>query len=449
MKIIQTRSARALGALVPTLMLVSPAFAQEAPVQTAPPAPVEQSAPAPAPAPAPAAPVFAPSAPVVQAVPDYTRATPPPVVATDPEASVPRAATRSAAQQPTVRSAPRAAAAPRAVAAAPAPVPVTAPAPVATTSAETPPPATTTAQDTAAAPVAPTNPDAAPAAATSQTTTQSTFAIWPWVVGAGIVLLGLIALLAGRHRRREDVVAYDEPAYQEQTYQEPAAVQPEPIAPVIIPAAAAPLAAAEPQYLRSAPPVTDPVAAPAPAPAEETHIADADQADVDALTDGNPPVANRPWLEFGMRPIRAGTTSDEALVEIELTVGNAGSVAADDVRISTFLFASEPASADEFERLLLEHGADATADPVSIAAGEGTRVDATLVLPKHDLAASFSPVIVADARYRLPDGSEGRTFASFSIGMTQEDGALGAMENNRPSMHEDIEARLYGTPEHV
>ena len=218
---------------------------------------------------------------------------------------------------------------------------------------------------------------------------------------------------------------------------------------MIAPVAAAPSLAHEPQFLRPAPIATDPVAAPAPVPAEETHIADADQADVDALTAGHAPVANRPWIEFGMRPVRAGTTSDEALVEIELTVGNAGSVAADDVRISTFLFASEPASADEFEQLLLEHGADATADPVSIAAGEGTRVDATLALPKHDLAALFNPVIVADARYRLPDGSEGRTFASFTIGMTQEDGALGAMVNDRPSMHEDIEARLHGTPEHV
>ena len=249
-------------------------------------------------------------------------------------------------------------------------------------------------------------------------------------------------MLASRRRRRAETAVYDEPVYEE-----PIRAEAEPIAvPVAAPAVAP---ARDPEFLRPAPLATEQAAAPAPMPAEETVIADADQSDVDALTGGDAPVANRPWLEFGMRPIRAGTTSDEALVEIELTVGNAGSVAADDVRISTFLFASEPANADEFEKLLLEHGADATADPVTIAAGEGTRVDATLALSKHDLAALFTPVVVADARYRLPDGTEGRTFASFSIGMTQENGTLGAMENNRPSMHEDIEARLYGSPQHA
>ncbi len=55
-----------------------------------------------------------------------------------------------------------------------------------------------------------------------------------------------------------------------------------------------------------------------------------------------------------MRPVRAGSSADDALVEIELTVGNSGSVAAHDVRISTFMFASEAASQSEMDRLLLE-----------------------------------------------------------------------------------------------
>ena len=439
MKIKPTRSPRAFIALLPTLMLVSPAFAQDAPAQTAPPAPVEQSAPAPT-APAPA-PVFAPSAPVVQAVPDYTRATAPPAVETAPDAPAINAPTRRTTANRAAPSTRMTAAVPRTT--TPAPVA----APIVDTPAPTPAAVTQGPPAAAAAPVAPTN-AAAPVAATTRsdtrTNTQSTFAIWPWIVGAGVVLLGLIALLASR-RRREDVAVYEEPIYQE-----PVATRLDPVvAPIVAaPVTAAPVEAHTPQLLRPAV-ATDPVAAPAPVPAEETQIVDADQADVAALTEGHAPVANRPWLEFGMRPIRAGTTSDEALVEIELTVGNAGSVAADNVRISTFLFASEPADAAEFEKLLVEHGADASADPVTIAAGEGTRVDATLALPKADLAALFNPVIVADARYRLPDGSEGRTFASFSIGMIQENGALGAMENNRPSMHEDIEARLYGTPQHV
>ncbi len=410
-------------ALLPTLMLAAPAFAQEVQTQTnPPPAPVEQVAPA-----TPAAPVFAPSTPVVQAVPDYSKAAPPPVVPTAADAPAePVAETRNR----TVARTPQAAPVPRVERVAPvAAAPVAAPAAQAAAAPAAP----------AAEPVASVAPasETASDAATTQTTTQTSATIWPWIVGAGVVLLGVIALLLTRRRRTVDTVAYDEPAYAAPTYVDPAPVMASPV-----------IAVEEPPLIRPTL-ARDPVAAPAPVPAEETKIVAADDADVAALTDGQAPVADRPWLEFAMRPVRAGTTSDEALVEIELTVGNAGSVTAEDVRISTFLFAAEPANAEEFERLLLEHGDDAGSEHVDIDAGEGTRIDATLVLPKRDLAALFNPVVVADARYRLADGSEGRTYASFAIGMTQEDGGFGGIENNRPSMHEDIEARLYGTPQHA
>ena len=57
-------------------------------------------------------------------------------------------------------------------------------------------------------------------------------------------------------------------------------------------------------------------------------------------------------------------------------------------------------------------------DPVTIEPGEGTRIDATLAALKADLGAGegFQPMVVADARYTLPDGTEGRTSASFMIG---------------------------------
>ncbi|WP_404371277.1 hypothetical protein AB5I39_03625 [Sphingomonas sp. MMS24-J45] len=416
-------------------MLATPAFAQEVQTQTTPPpAPVEQAAPA-TPA-APAAPVFAPSAPVVQAVPDYSRAAP-----STSEPSVAEAAAEPAG--PVRRTTTRTA---RATTSEPAPIRSAAAPVAATPPVETPAPssASPTQPAEATAPVAPVTEAATDTAATqtgTPTTSQGQGAIWPWIVGAGVVLLGLIALLAGRRRRADDAVAYEEPVYEPVAEVVPRAM-PEPVmvAPMV--------AVSEPQLVRPTA-VADPVAAPAPVPAEETKVVAADDADVAALTDGHAPVADRPWLEFAMRPVRAGTTSDEALVEIELTVGNAGSVIAEDVRISTFLFAAEPANAEEFERLLLEHGDDAGTEHVDIDAGEGTRIDATLALPKRDLAAMFNPVVVADARYRLADGSEGRTYASFAIGLTQEDGGFGGIENNRPSMHEDIEARLYGTPQHA
>lgn len=413
-------------ALLPTLMLAAPAFAQEVQTQTTPPpAPVEQAAPV-----APAAPVFAPSTPVVQAVPDYTRAAPPPVVPTAAEAP---AEPVMQARRTTVTRTPRAVPAPRVETAPPVTAAPVA-APVVDTSAPTPP---------AAEPATPNAPvtEVATDTTSTQTNTEGNAAMWPWIVGAGVILLGLIAFFVGRRRRVVDTAAYDEPLYEPTSDAQPRAVP----APIM---AAPAIALTEPHVLQPAV-VADPVAAPAPVPAEETKIVAADDADVAALTDGPAPVADRPWLEFAMRPVRAGTTSDEALVEIELTVGNAGSVTAEDVRIATFLFASEPADAEDFERLLLEHGADAGTERVDIVAGEGTRIDATLALPKRDLAALFNPVVVADARYRLADGSEGRTYASFAIGMTQEDGGFGGIENDRPSMHDDIEARLYGTPQHA
>jgi hypothetical protein len=167
--------------------------------------------------------------------------------------------------------------------------------------------------------------------------------------------------------------------------------------------------------------------------------------DVEALTAGNPPVADRPWLEMAMRPVRAGTNVDEALVEIELTVGNSGSVTADDVRISTFMFANAPA-ADEMERLLVERDAEAV-PPVRIKPGEGTTLEATLALPRAELNGSVSPVIVADARYPLPGGGEGHTAASFRISVSDDGETMTAIPTDRAHMFDEVSAELEGVPE--
>jgi hypothetical protein len=152
-----------------------------------------------------------------------------------------------------------------------------------------------------------------------------------------------------------------------------------------------------------------------------------------------------------MRPVRAGTNVDEALVEIELTVGNSGTVSAKDVRISTFLLSSDP-NGSEMERLLVNPPVDATTDPVTIEPGEGKRIDATLALLKSDMGEnlpdSFRPIVVADARYTLADGSEGRTSASFEIGVTPEEGeGLDPIELSRASMHDNVGAALHGEPQ--
>lgn len=426
----QPANRRAFAALIPaSLLLAMPAVAQE--VQPAPAPPVQTVAPPPV------VPTIAPPAATVTPPPAAVT----PAVTAEPEASTPaprtttrttRTVTRAKRVVRTPAPAPvRAAPAPAPVAVAPAPVEVT-PAPVAQPPVEA----------AAPAPVAP--------EATTQTSTVTESApVWPWVLGA-LLLIGAIGFLLMRRRRVTDEdVHYDEPYVETEVVaapirREPAAFAPDP----------------EPQFLRTAPLAAAPLAAaavasdePAPVAAEEAIMAEPEAEEVASLTEGAAPVADRPWLEFSLRPVRAGTNVDEALVEIELTVGNSGSVAARDVRISTFMFASGPATESDVERMLIERGDDGV-PPVTIEPGEGTRVDATLALSKAGLIESTNgsilPIVVADARYTLPDGSEGRTSASFTIGVSEEGSpAMSPILLSERAMHDDVEARLQGAPEHA
>lgn len=443
------RKARALAPLLVATALVStPVFAQDTTPQTTPAQPAIVTPPASATVPIP---------PVVRTVPDGT---PSATTAADEPAATPapRATIRTATRTTrTVTHTRTASAARSAPASTPAAAPAPAPQAAAPASAPVTPPADTTASAPTPAPAAaPATEPAAPAADTTSTqsnTTTTEVPLWAWVAG-GIALLAVIlgAALAMRGRRREDEY---EPAYVEDTYVEP---QPEPVVatPVIEPM---PVAKAEPrkepEYLRRAAPVSaaaavEPIVAAPDAVEMSTPPAD----EVAQLTAGTAPVAERPWLEFAMRPVRAGTNVDEALVEIELTVGNAGSAPARDVRISTFLLSSDP-NGSEMERLLVNPPADGTTDPVTINPGEGKRIDATLALLKSDMGENLPdairPIIVADARYTLEDGSEGRTSASFVVGVTPEEGGPGLepLELSRASMHDNVGAELRGEPQHA
>jgi len=450
------RKARALAPLlVATALISTPVFAQDTTPQAAPAQPVIVTPPS-------TATVTIP--PVVRTVPDAAPSATS-TTADEPAAKPARAATTNRTATRTTRtvthtrtaSAARTAPAPEA---APAPAPkAVAPAPEPAPALVTPPADTTASAPPPAAPAAaPANEPAAPVADTASTqsnTTTTEVPFWAWVAG-GIALLAAIlgAALAMRGRRRE----YDEPAYVEDTYVEP---QPEPVAvaPVIppVPVAKAEQPRKEPEYLRRAAPVGAAAAAvmePVVAAPDAVEMSTPPADEVAELTAGTAPIAERPWLEFAMRPVRAGTNVDEALVEIELTVGNSGTVPARDVRISTFLLSSDP-NGTEMERLLLSPPSDATTDPVTIQPGEGKRIDATLALLKSDMGDdmpdTIRPIIVADARYTLEDGTEGRTSASFTIGVTPEEGGTGLdpLELSRASMHENVGAELRGEPQHA
>jgi hypothetical protein len=52
-----------------------------------------------------------------------------------------------------------------------------------------------------------------------------------------------------------------------------------------------------------------------------------------------------------------------------------------------------------------------------------------------------SPVVVAEARYRLPDGSEGRTTASYAVGVPDGDDLAHFSIDNPSGLHEEVVAR--------
>jgi len=407
----QTRRAAIVALSASVALFNAPVYGQETAPVIAPPPPPTAAAPAPiAVTPSPVATPAPRAAPAVRATPPAAEA-------------APRRATRVAERARTpVRAAPAAApsAAPRA-AAEPAAVPV----PV----AETPAPA----------------PVAEPAApeATSETTqvTGSGSSLTWLIAGGAAILLALIGLFAWRRRRAaaEDYY-YEEPYEQVVTEPAPAAAY-EPGEPDYQPQIVAP----SPSFRRAEEPAETavPVAADA-----EMELGEASKADMEALAASSAPEGHRPWLEFLMRPVRAGTDGDEALVEFELTIGNTGTAAAEDVRISTWMFASD-ANGSEMERSLIDPPADAATSETRIAPGDGTRVDATIAVPRDQLAGDRLPVVVADARYRLPNGGEGRTAARFAVGLPSGDGLAPFAVALGDGLREDVEVRLAGEPEHA
>ncbi|MDV3455733.1 hypothetical protein RZN05_01960 [Sphingomonas sp. HF-S4] len=426
--------------LIGAALLTTPAVAQDAPTQTVTPPPIMAN---PAPAAAPAAQPqrvieMAPASPVVQPAPP-----PGPVPGTEVMPRAERQASRAAPARE-ARSAPARQAAPAPAAAAPAAAPA-----AQTPVAQTPAPVAELAAPVAAAPEA-----AAPAPAQETTVTQTetsngTGFAWPWLLGGVLlVIAGIAAMLLMRRRRDEDVVeetVYEEPVVAPRAYEAPVAAAPVAAAPVI-----------EPRHEPEVSPFMAATAAAAPAAiASETgdahveaELAEPESGDLAGVTDAPAPVSNRPWLEFGLRPVRAGTSEEEALVDVELTVGNAGDVPARDVRISTFMLAD--ADGSEMESLLTGRGPDAAVPPVTIAPGDGTRVDAHLAVPKGEMGRVFNPVVVAEARYTLPDGSEGRTSAAFKIGRPSAiEPGVGPIGATRPHMVDNVEAELLGAPEHA
>lgn len=368
---------RTYGLLLAAAALSAPAIAQEAPTVTPPavtPAPApEASAPTPAPQPSPTR-VFAAPSPVVQAVPPVPQVTESPAAEPAVARTAPRRAHVPAPEQTSraVRAAPSAATAPAPTAtAAPVPPPTVAAAPQAA-----PPVA---AEDTATNAPAP-----APA---TEASSGSNALLWAPIVIGGLIILGLIGYLMARRRREEPV--YDESyatPVEEAVVAEPAYVAPAAVAPAYV----------EPVY-------------PDPMPAAPAVAAD----DTD-----------RPWIDIGLRPIRAEA---EGALQVEVTVSNSGEREANDVRISTWMLSGSQSS--DAEQALIDARSNAQIATVTVARGEDRSVDTAVNFP----AEAGTPILVAEARYPLPRGGEGRIAATFEIEVN------GAPENVEARLHDVLE----------
>ncbi|GAO40634.1 hypothetical protein SCH01S_50_00010 [Sphingomonas changbaiensis NBRC 104936] len=204
----------------------------------------------------------------------------------------------------------------------------------------------------AAAPAAPAPAPAAPPA----TGEVSSGAAWAMLAIPLIAILALVALFVSR-RRRAAAHAYDD-SYdtlaEEPVFEQPAAV------------------------------------APIPATAEAE--------------------AGRPWIDIGLRPIRA-----EDSLEVEVTVSNSGDAPAHDVRISTWMLNGNESS--EGEQALIDARSGAQIATVDVAPGDDRSVDTRVALPDE----AGTPILVAEARYPLPLGGEGRIAATFEIDVAEGD----------------------------
>ncbi|MBB3693277.1 LPXTG cell wall anchor domain-containing protein [Sphingomonas sp. BK580] len=396
-------STRNLLVLLAAAPLALPASAQQAtpaPVTTVPPA--DSAVPPPITWSLPPGPGATPSAPAVVApVRVAPTPRPAPTARATPVPSPRASATPRAAQTPIPRGAATpAGSAPSAVAA-----PVAAPSPSLTPAI--------------AAAVATPSPTALPSAAATSIVPVPPPASGPpaplwradWLIAAGLILLGGVALLLWRRRRshREEVDA-DEVA----------------AAPAAAEAGAHPPSASE----RASP--TDPASG-APRPAS---------------------AAARARLALALRPRRGGINLLTATLDAELEIVNTGDAPADAIHVAARLLSAHRDQQAELDALFAEPRVRPAVAPFALAPGEARALRLLLTLPRSAIRpidmggrAMFVPVAVVDVRYASGAG-EAQSAAAFAVGV-ERDGAskLAPFWLDAPArMHETLGARPHGEP---
>lgn len=119
----------------------------------------------------------------------------------------------------------------------------------------------------------------------------------------------------------------------------------------------------------------------------------------------------RPWIRLMLQPTGTASNGDRQTVDYQVIVENEGHVPAHDVRISSF-----PAGTKASDIVSGLAKVTAQTHQLDIAAGGSVPVNGTVTVPE-----GTDPRLVIDARYPLPDGTEGHLAARFGIDVSSDD----------------------------
>lgn len=116
----------------------------------------------------------------------------------------------------------------------------------------------------------------------------------------------------------------------------------------------------------------------------------------------------RPWIRLALQPIGSTLADGAHTIEYDLIVENEGKLPASDVRVSSYLTGARSSSLGD----ALANG-QAQTQHINVAAGESVTLYGKVIAPDGS-----DPRIVADARYLLPNGTDGHLAARFVIDMS-------------------------------
>ncbi len=123
-------------------------------------------------------------------------------------------------------------------------------------------------------------------------------------------------------------------------------------------------------------------------------------------------LSQRPWVRLSLAPISTERSGSERHVEYDLIVENEGQVPARDVIVSSFMTGSTTASV-----VATLGSAQSLSRTIDLGAGQSLSLRGTAIVKD-----GIEPKIVADAKYPLPDGTQGHLAARFALELSDDEG---------------------------